>query len=131
MENQINVDVIKAKLYDFFCNEAGVVIYKSDRDDEYSRELNKLLNIGRVVLSEYPDMNAEIAEEPSSQDFLFNLDKINEDDCVVNRIVMSTGAIIKIAIFPKAGYEWNTEERELVRGFLLIMTTVKSTSQRM
>ena len=61
MENQINVDVIKAKLYDFFCNEAGVVIYKSDRDDEYSRELNKLLNIGRVVLSEYPDMNAEIA----------------------------------------------------------------------
>ena len=126
MENQINVDVIKAKLYDFFCNEAGVVIYKSDRDDEYSRELNKLLNIGRVVLSEYPDMNAEIAEEPSSQDFLFNSDKINEDDCVVNRIVMSTGAIIKIAIFPKAGYEWNTEERELVRGFLLIMTTVKS-----
>ena len=126
MENLTNIDLIKSKLYDFFCNEAGVVIYKSDRDDEYSRELNKLLKIGRVVLSEYADMNSEIAEEPISQDFLFNSDRINEDDCVVNRIVMSTGAIIKIAIFPQADYEWNTEERELVRGFLLIMTTVKS-----
>ncbi len=126
MENLTNIDLIKAKLYDFFCNEAGVVIYKSDRDDEYSRELNELLKLGRVVLSEYADMNSEIAEEPISQDFLFDSDNFNEDDCVVNRIVMSNGAIIKIAIFPKAGYEWNTEERELVRGFLLIMTTVKS-----
>ncbi len=126
MENMTNSEVIKAKLYDFFCKEAGVVIYKSDRDDEYSRELNDLLKIGRVVLSEYSDMNEEIADEPSSQDFLYNSDNINEDDCVVNRIVMSTGAIIKISIFPKAGYEWDTEERELVRGFLLIMTTVKS-----
>ena len=49
MENMTNSEVIKAKLYDFFCKEAGVVIYKSDRDDEYSRELNDLLKIGRVV----------------------------------------------------------------------------------
>ena len=77
MENLTNIDLIKSKLYDFFCNEAGVVIYKSDRDDEYSRELNKLLKIGRVVLSEYADMNSEIAEEPISQDFLFNSDRIN------------------------------------------------------
>jgi len=126
MDKQMNINDVKAKLYDFFCKEAGVVIYKSDRDDEYSRELNQILKIGRVVLSEYADMNGEIADEPISEDFLFNLGAFNEDDCVVNRIVMSTGAIIKISIYPRADYEWNTEERELVRGFLLIMTTVKS-----
>ena len=63
----METDKIKAKLYDYFCKEAGVIAYDSDRDDEYSRELVSILSIGRVNYTEYPDMNAELRDEPSKQ----------------------------------------------------------------
>ncbi len=119
-------DVIKAKLYDYFCKEASVIAYDSDRDSENARELIDILKIGRVAYDEYPDMNAELRDEPGRQNIYFDSDSINEDDCVVNRMVISNGAIARLRVYPVHGYFWTEEEREFVRGFLLIVSTVKS-----
>ncbi|MCR4791333.1 MAG: GGDEF domain-containing phosphodiesterase [Lachnospiraceae bacterium] len=122
----MDTDKIKAKLYDYFCKEAGVIAYDSDRDGEYSRELVDILSIGRISYTEYPDMNAELREEPSRQTMYFDSDSINDDDCVINRMVISNGAIAKISVYPSYGHFWDEEEKEYVRGFLLIISTIKS-----
>ena len=117
---------IKAKLYDYFCKMAGIVSYTSYRDDETSDEFVKMFRIGRVVFTEYPNAHAEIENKPSSQTFRHDCGSINEDDCVANRSVMSNGSVITIVVYPVKGYTWNDEEKEFVRGFLLVMSTIKS-----
>ncbi len=122
----METDKIKAKLYDYFCKEAGVIAYDSDRDDEYSRELVSILSIGRVNYTEYPDMNAELRDEPSKQMVYYDSYSINDDDCVINRMVISNGAVVKLSVYPTIGHFWTDEEKEHVRGFLLILSTIKS-----
>lgn len=117
---------IKAKLYDYFCKMAGIVSYTSYRDDETSDEFVKMFRIGRVVFTEYPNTHAELENKPSRQTFRHDCGSINEDDCVANRSVMSNGSVITIVVYPVKGYTWNDEEKEFVRGFLLIMSTIKS-----
>ncbi len=125
-EESMETDIIKAKLYDYFCKEAGIVVYNSDRDSEYSREIIEILKVGRIVFTEYQDMNFELKEEPSLETVYYNCDAVNEDECVVNRLLISTGAVVKLIVYPISGYAWNEEERGLVKGFLQILSTVKS-----
>ena len=122
----METDNIKAKLYDFFCDEAGVVVYNSDRDSEYSREIVQILHIGRIVFYEYMDMNSEMTDDPSVENVYYSSESFNEDDCIINRLLISTGSIAKLVVYPVGGYEWDGEERELVKGFLQILSTVKS-----
>lgn len=117
---------VKAKLYDYFCKMAGIVSYTSDRDDETSDEFVKMFKIGRVVFTEYPNARAELNDQPSKRSYRHDSGSINEDDCVANRSVMSNGSVITIVVYPIRDYTWTDEEREFVRGFLLIMSTLKS-----
>ena len=117
---------IKTKLYELFMNEAGLVVYDSNRDEEYSLEVIELLNIGRLMITEYSDVNAEMIGKPSSQAVKLDRGEINEDDCVVNRVLMPMGTILIITVFPKKGITWNQEERGFVQDYLVILTTFKS-----
>ena len=119
-------EYIKAKLYDYFCKVAGIVSYTSDRDDENTLEFVKMFHIGRVIFNEYPDPGAELRNEPSKQTIRHDTGSVNENDCVVNRSVMSNGSVITIIVYPVKDYRWSDEEREYVRGLLLIMSTIKS-----
>ena len=122
----MNREHVKAKLYDYFCKIAGIVSYTSDRDDENSAQFVEMFHIGRVVFNEFPDPGAELRNEPSKQTIRHDCGSINDNDCVVNRSVMSNGSVITIIVYPVKDYQWSDEEREYVRGFLLIMSTIKS-----
>lgn len=47
----MDIDKIKAKLHDLFCEEAAIVLYESDRDNAASAEIIGELKIGRIVFS--------------------------------------------------------------------------------
>ena len=118
--------LIKTKLYELFRNEAGIVIYESSKDVEFTSELVDLLHIGRVIHTEYPDINAEIADKPSGQTVKLDRGEINEDDCVVQRILLPMGTVQIITLFPVKGYTWTPEERGFVSDFITIIITFKS-----
>ncbi len=122
----MDIDKIKVKLHDLFCEEAAIVLYESDKDNAATAELVEILKIGRIVFFEYPDMGAELRDEPSVINTRYEGPDFNEDDYVMNRTVVPSGNVVRVTIFPIAGYSWNDEERELVSEFLLVISTLKS-----
>ncbi len=118
--------LIKTKLYELFRNESGIVLYESSKDSEYISELVELLNIGRVIHTEYPDINAEMAVKPSSQTVKLDKGEINEDDCVVERVLLPMGTVQVITIFPLKDHTWSGEERGFVSDLINILVIFKS-----
>ena len=122
----MDIDNIKVKLHDLFCEEAAIVLYESDRDNAASAEIIGELKIGRIVFFEYKDMSAELRDDPAIVNVRYEGDSFNEDDYVMNRSVVPSGNVVRVCIFPVAGYTWNEEERKLVGEFLLIISILKS-----
>ncbi len=122
----MDTDKIKVKLHDLFCEEASIVLYESDKDNIASAEIIEELKVGRIVFFEYKDMSAELRDEPAIVNVRYEGESFNEDDYVMNRSVVPNGNVVRVCIFPLAGYSWNDEERQLVGEFLLIISTLKS-----
>lgn len=122
----MDIDKVKVKLHDLFCEEASIVLYESDKDSVATAELIEILKIGRIVFFEYKDMGAELRDEPIVVNARYEGPDYNEDDYVMNRNVVPSGNVVRVCIFPVAGYSWNDEERKLVGEFLLIISTLKS-----
>ena len=122
----MDIDKIKVKLHDLFCEEASIVLYESDKDSAATAELIQILKIGRIVFFEYKDMGAELRDEPIVVNARYEGPDFNEDDYVMNRSVVPSGNVVRVCIFPVAGYSWHDEERKLVGEFLLIISTLKS-----
>ncbi|MBO4909497.1 MAG: GGDEF domain-containing protein [Lachnospiraceae bacterium] len=122
----MDIDKVKVKLHDLFCEEASIVLYESDKDSVATAELIQILKIGRIVFFEYKDMGAELRDEPIVVNARYEGPDYNEDDYVMNRSVVPSGNVVRVCIFPVAGYSWNDEERKLVGEFLLIISTLKS-----
>ena len=122
----MDTDKIKVKLHDLFCEEASIVLYESDKDNIASAEIIEVLKVGRIVFFEYKDMSAELRDEPFIVNVRYEGESFNEDDYVMNRSVVPNGNVVRVCIFPVAGYSWNDEERQLVGEFLLIISTLKS-----
>ena len=122
----MDIDKIKVKLHDLFCEEASIVLYESDKDNIASADIIDTLNIGRIVFFEYKDMSAELRDEPFIVNVRYEGESFNEDDYVMNRSVVPSGNVVRVCIFPVEGYSWNDEERQLVSEFLLIISTLKS-----
>ena len=122
----MDIDKVKVKLHDLFCEEASIVLYESDKDSVATAELIEILKIGRIVFFEYKDMGAELRDEPIVVNARYEGRDYNEDDYVMNRNVVPSGNVVRVCIFPVAGYSWNDEERKLVGEFLLIISTLKS-----
>ena len=122
----MDIDKIKVKLHDLFCEEASIVLYESDKDNIASAGIIDELKIGRIVFFEYKDMSAELRDEPAVVNVRYEGESFNEDDYVMNRSVVPSGNVVRVCIFPVAGYTWNEEERQLVGEFLLIISTLKS-----
>ncbi len=122
----MDIDKIKVKLHDLFCEEASIVLYESDKDNIASADIIDTLNIGRIVFFEYKDMSAELRDEPFIVNVRYEGENYNEDDYVMNRSVVPSGNVVRVCIFPVEGYSWNDEERQLVGEFLLIISTLKS-----
>lgn len=122
----MDIDKIKVKLHDLFCEEASIVLYESDKDNIASAGIIDELKVGRIVFFEYKDMSAELRDEPAVVNVRYEGDNFNEDDYVMNRSVVPSGNVIRVCIFPIAGYTWNDEERQLVGEFLLIISILKS-----
>ena len=125
-EKAMDIDKIKVKLHDLFCEEASIVLYESDKDNIASADIIDTLNIGRIVFFEYKDMSAELRDEPFIVNVRYEGESFNEDDYVMNRSVVPSGNVVRVCIFPVEGYSWNDEERQLVGEFLLIISTLKS-----
>ena len=125
-ENAMDIDKIKVKLHDLFCEEAAIVLYESDKDNAATAELIGILKVGRIVFYEYPDMGAELRDEPTVINTRYEGPDYNDDDYVMNRTVVPSGNVVRVCIFPVAGYSWNDEERKLVGEFLLVISTLKS-----
>ncbi len=122
----MDIDKIKVKLHDLFCEEAAIVLYESDKDNAATAELIGILKVGRIVFYEYPDMGAELRDEPTVINTRYEGPDYNDDDYVMNRTVVPSGNVVRVCIFPVAGYSWNDEERKLVGEFLLVISTLKS-----
>ena len=122
----MDIDKIKVKLHDLFCEEASIVLYESDKDNIASAGIIDELKIGRIVFFEYKDMSAELRDEPAVVNVRYEGESFNEDDYVMNRSVVPSGNVVRVCIFPVAGYTWNEDERQLVGEFLLIISTLKS-----
>lgn len=122
----MDIDKVKVKLHDLFCEEASIVLYESDKDSVATAELIQILKIGRIVFFEYKDMGAELRDEPIVVNARYEGPDYNEDDYVMNRSVVPSGNVVRVCIFPVAGYSWNDDERKLVGEFLLIISTLKS-----
>ena len=122
----MEIESIKAKLYDFFCKETGVISYDCALDPRNSGEIVGLLHMGRISLLEYSDMNAELRDEPLSDTILFDAVSFNPDECLMDRLVIPTGTVLRVSIFAEKDHTWSIEERNLVKGFILIMITLKS-----
>ena len=45
----MDIDKIKVKLHDLFCEEASIVLYESDKDIIASADIIDTLKIGRIV----------------------------------------------------------------------------------
>ena len=71
-------------------------------------------------------MSAELRDEPAVVNVRYEGESFNEDDYVMNRSVVPSGNVVRVCIFPVAGYTWNEDERQLVGEFLLIISTLKS-----
>ena len=122
----MDIDKIKVKLHDLFCEEASIVLYESDKDNIASADIIDTLKIGRIVFFEYKDMSAELRDEPFIVNVRYEGKNFNEDDYVMNRSVVPSGNVVRVCIFPVEGYLWNDDERQLVSEFLLIISTLKS-----
>lgn len=122
----MDIDKIKVKLHDLFCEEASIVLYESDKDIIASADIIDTLKIGRIVFFEYKDMSAELRDEPFIVNVRYEGKNFNEDDYVMNRSVVPSGNVVRVCIFPVEGYLWNDDERQLVSEFLLIISTLKS-----
>lgn len=122
----MDIDKVKVKLHDLFCEEASIVLYESDKDSVATAELIQILKIGRIVFFEYKDMGAELRDEPIVVNARYEGPDYNEDDYVMNRSVVPSGNVVRVCIFPVAAYSWNDDERKLVGEFLLIISTLKS-----
>ena len=122
----MDADKIKVKLHDLFCEEASIVLYESDKDSQATAELIEILKIGRIVFFEYKDLGAELRDEPIVVNARYEGPDFNEDDYVMSRNVVPSGNVVRVCIFPVAGYTWTDEERQLVNEFLLIISTLKS-----
>ena len=122
----MDIDKIKVKLHDLFCEEASIVLYESDKDTIASAEIIEALKVGRIVFFEYADMSAELRDEPAIVNVRYEGENFNEDDYVMNRSVVPSGNVVRVCVFPVAGYTWNDDERQMVGEFLLIISTLKS-----